>query len=426
MEHKYLDNLKRTRTATILLAVASAVLAVVALFLLERKGEVAAVLLGISALCAIVLAALVMHYVRHNNGGKRTLPASHALHAYAVHSIFLIALLFMGKPGTFSYGFVHALLDGGLTALLLLMAGCLFRKCTPVWLAAVAGFAASVLSLLDIGIAVNLILIAAALALLIGSLRHFKNNGGVAFCALLMALVVLITAVLALLTQQAGWWHTLMHVDVQIAGLFLGAFALAFFSAAAGTAAKSSASGGKAPAKIADTEEEDNTVFNRDKWIIKQYQHLSPAELMDAPVDTLYGVSKGDADLLGESFGIKTIGDLSRNKFFQWAEEIVDASEGRASAAASPAAKSAKKASAKTADTEEENNTVFDRDKWIIKQYQHLSLAELMDAPVDALYGVSKEDADLLRESFGIKTIGDLSRNKFFQWTEEIVDEAQR
>ena len=58
------------------------------------------------------------------------------------------------------------------------------------------------------------------------------------------------------------------------------------------------------------------------RWIIKKYKGLSPAELLQAPVDALYGVSAGDAELLQEAFGIKTIGDLADNKFFAWAAEI--------------------------------------------------------------------------------------------------------
>ena len=72
----------------------------------------------------------------------------------------------------------------------------------------------------------------------------------------------------------------------------------------------------EAPEGRKNTEELD------DRWIIKKYKGLSPAELLQAPVDALYGVSAGDAELLQEAFGIKTIGDLADNKFFAWAAEI--------------------------------------------------------------------------------------------------------
>ena len=51
---------------------------------------------------------------------------------------------------------------------------------------------------------------------------------------------------------------------------------------------------------------------------------------------------------------------------------------------------------------------VFDR------AYEDKSLAELLDAPVSALQGLSDADAEKLRGAFNIKTVRDLATNKFF------------
>ena len=56
----------------------------------------------------------------------------------------------------------------------------------------------------------------------------------------------------------------------------------------------------------------------------KAYEDKTLAELVDAPVSALAGVSEGDAKLLGEAFNIKTIGDLGRNKYFRVATALVD------------------------------------------------------------------------------------------------------
>jgi hypothetical protein len=48
-----------------------------------------------------------------------------------------------------------------------------------------------------------------------------------------------------------------------------------------------------------------------------------------------------------------------------------------------------------------------------------------VDAPVDALAGVSAGDAKLLEEAFNIKTVGDLGRNKYFR-AAALVDLAER
>jgi hypothetical protein len=60
------------------------------------------------------------------------------------------------------------------------------------------------------------------------------------------------------------------------------------------------------------------------KVLDKSYEDKSLAELVDAPVVALAGVSENDAKLLGEAFNIKTIGDLGRNKYFRAAAAVVD------------------------------------------------------------------------------------------------------
>ena len=67
-----------------------------------------------------------------------------------------------------------------------------------------------------------------------------------------------------------------------------------------------------------------------------------------------------------------------------------------------------------------------DLNKILDKAYEEKSLTELVDAPVDALAGVSAGDAKLLEEAFNIKTVGDLGRNKYFRAAAALVDLAER
>lgn len=53
------------------------------------------------------------------------------------------------------------------------------------------------------------------------------------------------------------------------------------------------------------------------------------------------------------------------------------------------------------------------------------SFKELMDAPVDALNGVSAKDAELLDQAFGVKTVGDLANLKFVRWAQAIATLAE-
>ena len=59
--------------------------------------------------------------------------------------------------------------------------------------------------------------------------------------------------------------------------------------------------------------------------------------------------------------------------------------------------------------------------KAVDKSYESKSLKELADAPVDALQGVSENDAKLLLEAFNVKTIKDLANLKYVKWAQAIV-----
>ena len=64
------------------------------------------------------------------------------------------------------------------------------------------------------------------------------------------------------------------------------------------------------------------------KLLDKAYEDKSVAELIDAPVAALAGVSEGDAKLLKEAFNIDTIGDLGRSKYFRTAQALVNLADG--------------------------------------------------------------------------------------------------
>jgi hypothetical protein len=54
-------------------------------------------------------------------------------------------------------------------------------------------------------------------------------------------------------------------------------------------------------------------------------------------------------------------------------------------------------------------------DKLLDKKFEDLDLHALPNAPVDALAGVSRADAEALAKAFDVKTIGDLGRNPFIK-----------
>lgn len=54
----------------------------------------------------------------------------------------------------------------------------------------------------------------------------------------------------------------------------------------------------------------------------KAYEDKSIAEIADAPVEALQGLSEGDAQKLKDALGIKTVRDLGTNKYFLWAQAL--------------------------------------------------------------------------------------------------------
>lgn len=56
----------------------------------------------------------------------------------------------------------------------------------------------------------------------------------------------------------------------------------------------------------------------------RAYQRASLEELAEAPVTALQGVTENDAESLRVAFSIRTVRDLGTNKYFRWAQAIVD------------------------------------------------------------------------------------------------------
>lgn len=61
----------------------------------------------------------------------------------------------------------------------------------------------------------------------------------------------------------------------------------------------------------------------------------------------------------------------------------------------------------------------------IDKAYEGKSFHELADAPIDALEGIEKKDAALLKQAFNVNTIRDLANLKFIKWATAITTLAE-
>jgi hypothetical protein len=63
--------------------------------------------------------------------------------------------------------------------------------------------------------------------------------------------------------------------------------------------------------------------------------------------------------------------------------------------------------------------------KIVDKMYEKKALKELVNAPVDAISGISENDAKLLKEAFNVKTIADLASLKYVKWAQAICALAE-
>ncbi|MBA8827226.1 antitoxin component HigA of HigAB toxin-antitoxin module [Saccharopolyspora lacisalsi] len=59
------------------------------------------------------------------------------------------------------------------------------------------------------------------------------------------------------------------------------------------------------------------------------------------------------------------------------------------------------------------------------KAYEDKDFAEIADAPVAALQGVSESDGQHLQDAFGIKTVRDLATNKYFLRAQALTNLAE-
>jgi len=128
------------------------------------------------------------------------------------------------------------------------------------------------------------------------------------------------------------------------------------------------------------------------KFYDKQYEELNIIELVNSPVESISGVSDGDAKKLKKAFNIETVFDFATNKYIKYAQAITSFSE--------------------------------ISDELLDQEFEAKGIVELADQPVYAIQGVSKEDATLLREAFNIKTIKDLALNKYVIIAEMTVNLA--
>ncbi len=129
--------------------------------------------------------------------------------------------------------------------------------------------------------------------------------------------------------------------------------------------------------------------------VVKAYEGFTPAELADAPVAALRGISGANGRKLMSAFGMRSISDMANSNLFERADGVVT-----------------------LADAEQERPAGGGK-------AAPGSLQELADGPVHRLDGVTPHQARVLQHTLKIDTVRDLSRNRFFRLARAIVALAE-
>jgi hypothetical protein len=129
------------------------------------------------------------------------------------------------------------------------------------------------------------------------------------------------------------------------------------------------------------------------RMVVKAYDGLSPAELADAPIAALKGISEASARKLKSAFGMRSIRDMAGSKVFERADGVVTLADAE-----------------QTGETHGAGEAV--------------SLPQIAEGPVYQLKGVTPHQARVLQHTLKIASVRDLSSNRFFRLARAIVSLA--
>ena len=342
-------------------------------------------LMALALVLLLVSLIIVMHFTNADREEKRE---SVFYHLIGLYLILTICSLFTSAKAadynSFSYVFIHSLMAG---FLILIAIQIIFKEKASL-LASISGFVlVFTLALFQVNMLLNIILALVMGVVIVSALTKLMKPAGI--YSVIFGIIVLVVSVLLLL-KPSGKIEFYGHIIVNFAIVALF-YVLQIIAKSKNLEIKETIIGTEEPVDIIEKEEtvtiEEEVEFEEKEAAVVIEE--KPVDVKEKPV-----VAKGN-----------------EKPFDKVEKEKVKAEE----------------KSEKTSKEEEfKDKDLQNRNRWIIKKYSSLPLDELMKSPVDALWGVSANDAKLLKEAFNIKTVEDLATNKFFNWAKEIVEEAEK
>lgn len=146
----------------------------------------------------------------------------------------------------------------------------------------------------------------------------------------------------------------------------------------------------------------NSITLNFNNAVDKSHEKKSLKAVIGLRPSALEGLGPRSDDLLA-TLKIASIKDLGTYQFFKTARAI--------------------KTLAETEDAGNRSTNSMSNINGALKAaYEHMSLAELVSAPVSTLAGISPEKETSVFEPLGIKTIGDLASWRYALWAEAMVE----
>jgi hypothetical protein len=126
--------------------------------------------------------------------------------------------------------------------------------------------------------------------------------------------------------------------------------------------------------------------------LVKAYEGKTPAELAEAPVAALKGISQATGERFRSAFGMACLRDMANNDLFRQADGIVTLA-------------AAERSSGQGDDSPGRRG----------------ALADLASGSVRQLEGIASHQVVILRDALGVETVRDLAENKFFRLARAIA-----
>jgi len=179
---------------------------------------------------------------------------------------------------------------------------------------------------------------------------------------------------------------------------FLDLFHIQFITVVLDPCCKMSSEPPTKKSKPSDSSDWKDHKLNCAEALVKADEGKTFTEIADSPVSALQGIGPVSSKVL-DALKIHTVKELASYKFYKMAKAMVSlaATEG-----------------------DRPDGSAMNVDHAVDKAYESKSFKELIEAPIDALEGLSDAAGEILKE-LGVKTIGDLGSFKYCTWAESMV-----